>query len=212
MKTTQGPQHGFALVTAMIFLVVLTLVAVSAMNNSVLELKMSTNQTMRTEALGAADSPRMVVSRLVDVHAYNRGWPISIGGTVNDAEFGYDIPAALTIVKDGSSPRKWYDTVTTPFADAVKVVDASYSSSIAAGAQTALDVHSSMAVVKLRADVTSGSGAAMVAGYEGTGRGMASGGGAMYFLVRSKGTSSGDDASRQASRTTSADYRSVIRN
>ena len=45
---TSAPSQGFVLVTALIFLVVLTLVAVTAVKSTGLELRMSSNNALHT--------------------------------------------------------------------------------------------------------------------------------------------------------------------
>lgn len=49
-------QRGFILVTSLIFLVILTLLAVSAINSSTLQERMAANQREKSRALDAADS------------------------------------------------------------------------------------------------------------------------------------------------------------
>lgn len=53
---TANRQDGFILVTSLIFLVVLTLLAVSAINSSTLQERMAANQREKARALDAADS------------------------------------------------------------------------------------------------------------------------------------------------------------
>lgn len=203
---TFRPERGFALITSMIFLLVLTLVAITAMEGTTLELRMSTNDAMRTEAFEAADSPRQVVSRLVDVHAFARGWPITAGGTVPVSDFDYPMPAGLAVI----DARNWYidNTETDPFSPYTLTPDATMTRTLQLDGQTPLDVKSEFSVYRLRTSINAGSGAAMVAGYEGTGKAIAASGGSLYFYV----SATGMDPTESAESKTSANYRHIIRN
>jgi hypothetical protein len=106
---------GFALVTALVFLVILTLVAVVAIRSSGLELKMGANATMRAQALQASELARTLITGgpttantgttggLLAAHLYWGGeWPAAAGGTVPDTIFNYTIPSKLTL-RDSTS-------------------------------------------------------------------------------------------------------------
>lgn len=209
-RGSQGTQ-GYALVTSLVFLVVLTLVAITAMQGSTVELKMGRNEALRAEAFEASDSPRQVVSRLVDVHTFARGWPESAGGSVPDSDFAYELPAGLTISDpdDSGGGDNWYDNNTEAAFDPQAIdVDASLDNVLELDGQEPYEVTTEFSVYKLRTGINPGSGAAMVAGYEGTGKAAAASGGSIYFYVGSTGT----DASGEATSVTGADYRHIIRN
>ena len=215
-------QRGYALITAIIFLVILTGVAVTALRSSGLELRMSSNNSLRTESFEASESPRLITGELLDIHTFNRGWPTSIGGDIADAEFDYPFPSGMNI----PTPLKnWYvnnsdesGNCATPYvtaggAECSLLSDASYSRDLAATGQTSYPVRSDLSVFKLRVDLSPGSGTAMLAGYEGTGRSVASSGGRVFFYVQSTGYDAAPTASATEARTqTGAMYRHVIRN
>lgn len=106
---------GFALITALIFLVVLTLVAVIATRSAGLELRMSANSAQFTEAFEASEAPRQITARIIQALGNNlgSGWPKSIGGNTDDALFAYPIPPAFQIydAKGGTSgePLNWFE-------------------------------------------------------------------------------------------------------
>ncbi len=106
--------HGFVLVTAMIFLLVLTLVAVVAVKSSGLELRMSANNVMHTEAFQASEGPRQTIGRLIERLGFyaESGWPAAIGGATPDSQFAYTIPDRLTILdadgEDDGAPLNWF--------------------------------------------------------------------------------------------------------
>lgn len=215
-------QRGYALLTAIIFLVILTGVAVTALRSSGLELRMSSNNALRTESFEASESPRLITGELLDIHTFNRGWPASLGGDVADAEFDYPIPTGFAIP---TPVKNWYvnnsdeaGNCATPFRDASEVdctliSDASYARDLAATGQSSYPVRSDMSVFKLRVDLSPGSGTAMLAGYEGTGRSVASSGGRIFFYVQSTGYDAAPTAADTEAQTrTGAMYRHVIRN
>lgn len=211
---------GYALLTSLIFLVVLTLVAVTAIRGSGLELRMSANNLAATEAFESSEAPRRMVSDIVDAHVFNRGWPAASGGSVPDVEFDYTIPSGLTLVQQGGAPRTWYDGNTEagplPINATALTEDASYSRDLSGSGQQKLQLNGNVSVFKLRTDLSPGAGAAMVSGYEGTGKSAAASGGRIFFYVQSTGRDLqvSDDATstQNASAVTATDYRYVIRN
>lgn len=212
---------GYAMLTALIFLIVLTLVALTAMRVSGLELRMSSNNALRTESFEASESPRLILSNIIDVHAFNRGWPSSAGGDISNGEFGEPFPTGLSL----TDVKDWYvgnndesGNCLTAFQSSSGTVcvlrsDASYSRDVAATGQTPFPVRSDLAVFKVRVDLVSGSGTAMLAGYDGTGRSAASSGGRIFFYGRSTGRDATPDlANSEAVTETGAMFRHVIRN
>lgn len=212
MNTHRSAAHaGYALITALILLAALTLVAVTAIKGVGLELRMSGNNSQATEAFESSEAPRAMLSRLLDVHTYNRGWPATIGGTVLDGDFDYPIPPGISILdKDAdTAPDDWFVSNNETYIPDSLTTDSRFSLDVAAAGQTTpFTVASDLAVFKLRTDISPGAGSAMVAGYEGAGKAAAAGGGAVYFLVRSRAT----DTAGEAVGVTASDYRHVIRN
>ncbi len=216
-------QDGFVLITAAVFLVVLTLVAVTAMKSTSLELRMSHNETIRMEAFDSSEAPRVLTADLLDVHTFNRGWPKIAGGPVENNIFDYAIPAGLTVRdKDGNdAPDDLYlGNDETSFSPTGLLPDVHYANSITPSGQTPIQVQSDVAVYKMRAALSPGAGSAMVSGYEGVGRASAAAGSSIYYRVFSRGVNpdaSWDDSTGQwsaatAQSCTACEYRSVVRN
>jgi len=110
-------EHGFVLITALIFLVVLTLVAVTALKGTGLEMRMSANNAMHTEAQESSEAPRQIVARLIEVLGFNAetGWPTSIYGATPVNQFAYTIPSSISIyaangtpATSGNPPANWF--------------------------------------------------------------------------------------------------------
>lgn len=102
-------QRGIALFVGLVFLVVLSLVAVIAMQSTFLEMRMVTNVARQTEAFQMSESTRAVLTGPPATSLFAQslswgGWPSSWGGDVPDANF-----AAI-----GSCPAPWTDITDYP--------------------------------------------------------------------------------------------------
>ncbi len=204
----KNADRGYALVTGLIFLTILTTVGIFTLRNTALEMMMSANNNKNAQAFEAAEATRMIVSTLIDPHVYNRGWPKTIGGAIDDDFFRNAIPTGLTISNNGN----WYDR---PFQTSssfnpldLSTVDAHYSDDIYSAGKNRFTLQGIAAVKPLRVDIQPGSNAAMSAGYEGLGKGAGAGGGNIFFYV----VAQGQDPGAQATRYTAAIHRYVIRN
>jgi PilX N-terminal len=101
MQRTQGfhrpprplrGQRGIALFVGLVFLVVLSLVAVIAMQGTLMEMRMVTNVARHQEAFQVSEAGRTVLTAggpqsLLAQNMVNRGWPESWGGAVPDSDF-----------------------------------------------------------------------------------------------------------------------------
>lgn len=208
---------GFVLVTAMIFLLVLTLVAVIAVKGSGLELRMSANNALHTEAFEAAEGPRTVIGRLIEVLGFNAetGWPVAIGGDTPDASFAFTIPARIEIlvdaVKSPSKPLNWFiDLPESEFEYGTFTQRATYViADVASGGARALAVRAEVDVKRVRTapktgcDLSSG-------GYDGVSARTCAD---YIFLITSRGVDQGSalDGTEQADYQTSSLYRYVPR-
>lgn len=211
MKLRSRHSRGYALVTAIVFLVLLTLVALAAIRGTGLEVKSGSNSALRAEAFEASETARIQVGSLIDRLCRNGGWPASIGGQVPNAEFTAALPIGIRIEnRDGANgPDNW---CIEPDSEAVfdprtMDTDAGYSRDLRS--TLGVQINGEVAVRRLYTSTASGAGQAQGTGYAGTGIGVAGGGGQTFFYVRSRGTERGDGA--EASTDTAAVYRYVIR-
>jgi type IV pilus assembly PilX-like protein len=105
MCTSSSPgmrlaQHGAALLVGLIFLVVLSLVAVIAMKGTLMEMRMVNNVSEHEQAFETSESLRLVVSKMFSEHAQVRGWPVALmGGDKADSLFS-TYPANCTAGSD----------------------------------------------------------------------------------------------------------------
>jgi hypothetical protein len=214
-------QRGIALFVGLIFLVVLSLVAVIAMQSTFLEMRMATNVARHEEAFQMSDSMRGVVGPFLDSNFFNGGWPASWGGSVPDNDFdwttacnGQSTCAALTMFKTGltaaSSPPKQItgsiDAGEEPYSPSTWVTDLVLTQNNPNGIGK---IASKISVIPDGVSANQGSGTAQAAGYRGLGVSIAGGGFAKFFEVQSVGLSPDDGSNGRA--VTIAQYRAVAR-
>lgn len=205
-------QAGIVLVTAMIFLVVLTLVAVTSLKSSGLELRMSANNAMHIESFESSEGPRQLVSRLVEVLGFSQdigGWPVSIGGSTPDLLFAYTIPSGISIL-DGpdadSAPDNWFEIDPVNFSYGNFVARARYSGNVAASGTSSYALNADINVQPMRQAPKIGCAQAMSQGFEGLGNSAKNCQDLFLYM-----TSRGQDPTGQAIYETSAVYRYVPR-
>lgn len=203
--------RGYALITAIVFLVLMSLVALAAIRSTGLEVQASGNAALRAQAFESAEVSRTLVGSLIDPLCNSGGWPASIGGTVPDDQFTRAVPAGLRIVnRDGrGGPDNWCIEPDSEvgFDPASMDVDALHVRDLSATLGVRID--GEVAVRRLHTAALAGAGQAQGSGYGGTGLGVASGGGQIYFHVRSRGAERDNQA--EASASTAATYRYLIR-
>lgn len=223
MPVTRSRQRGIALFVGLVFLVVLSLVAVIAMRGTLMEMRLVTNVARHQQAFETSETLRAVPIALFDEHVFQRGWPEQLGGSLPDDDFDFKLTTdMLAVVKAGlqkncagtvdlfygnleptcgSLPAESrYDTSTWHPDAVLSMCDVTSSS-------CSRDVTATVSIVPDGTVLAEGSGGAQAAGYRGLGGGAAAGGGSMYFEVMSVGTVPGDGRA-----VTMAQYRQSIRN
>lgn len=103
-------QQGFALIVALVLLLVMTMVAVVAMRSTTLDLKMTTNTALNRRAFQASEGVRMMIGAILDAHTYYQGaWPDGLEGVEDGMpmdEYGVpgleDYAALIEVVDDDS--------------------------------------------------------------------------------------------------------------
>jgi hypothetical protein len=214
-------QRGIALFVGLIFLVVLSLVAVIAMQSTFLEMRMATNVARHEEAFQMSDSMRGMTGPFVDANFFNGGWPVSWGGSVPDSNFdwrtacgGETTCAALTMfeaaIKTGPTPLKQItgslDVGEEPYDPSTWITDLTMTQANPNGIG---DIAAKISLIPDGVSANQGSGTAQAAGYRGLGVSIAGGGFAKFFEVQSVGLSPDDGTNGRA--VTIAQYRAVAR-
>lgn len=231
-------QRGYVLITSLIFLMVLTLVAVVATKNTTLQLKMSRNYIRKEIAFEGSEVARMDADNMLDAFIFSRGWPTTQGGAVSATDFGPwpcgssgSANCNLQVLSPTSTPGSLVNATTTnPPQDLTSsnYATSPYTGTIQNFAPTMLfqydaagnstytdnnDVNALIYIFRLGVFNNPGSGTAMIAGYEGTGKGAAGAGTAILFYVKSVDMNGGISATPSGSVAWSgADFRDTIRN
>lgn len=211
-------QQGAVLLTGLLFLLVLSIVAAVTMQGTTLEVRMATNNAVALQAFEASEGLRTVSGRLLDEHTYQRGWPVTVpGGIVDTGRFSAEIPTDLNIADndadDNGDLLYLVNTEGTDFLqtaglfDLVEDMTWCVSSTDSCASEDKSDISAIAAVYRTRSALTEGTGAAMIAGYEGLGVGTAGGGGSLFFEIRSTG-----NAPVNARAITASEYRHIVRN
>lgn len=192
--------RGIVLVSSMVLLFVLTIVAVSGMQSTTGDFRMSRNLAFKERSFQSSESGRNAFSSVLTAHVFERGWPASI-----------ILPAGLSILdKDNlNGPDNLYlsnglgENLLVPSSlttDATYTLDNNGDLDFDDGG----DINASIVVYQLQSGTATGSGTAISSGYEGLGKSLASGGFHVYFELRSRGMTSAN-----AQSTTATGYRVV---
>jgi hypothetical protein len=170
-----------------------------------MEEKMTTNSALQTNAFGASEAARTAIATVFDDHVFYRGWPSNYGGNLEANLF--PVPSSLTFRdsdNDGVKDNLYDDKVSAGYATDIydtSTVDVTYNVSV-----TGTGMKADIYIFRNLARNAAGSSAAMVSGYEGTGKASAGSGGNVWFDLRAVSTDVGG-----AQSTTNSDYRFVVR-
>ena len=194
--------HGFALIVAMVMLLILTMVAVIAMRSTTLDLKMSANTTLAQRAFQASDGTRDSVSPVLASHVFYHGWPSAIGGDVAESA-DFDIPEALAVTDPSArfdmGQNGLFEELSTRAADIEFRDDVQEDGTLAAD-----DVYGDIWVTRVGVQPAPGMNLASNAADQGAGGGAANK--FIMFDLRSTGSSTGNARSY-----TGSDYRALSR-
>lgn len=223
MLITRSRQRGIALFVGLVFLVVLSLVAVIAMRGTLMEMHLVTNVASHERAFEASETLRSIPVSMFDEHTFQRGWPAELGGTLPDSDFSFNLtPAMITVVKNGLQ-KDCSGALDSFYGNLEPACNSMLAENIYDTATwhpdvvlTMCDVASSGCADKINATISivpdgtvlaAGSGGAQAAGYRGIGGGAAGDGASKFFELMSVGTVSGNGRA-----VTMAQYRQSIRN
>lgn len=235
-------ETGFVLITSMILLAVLMMVGMTAMQNSNMGQKVITNAAQTSKTREGSEWSRSIINDVITNHFNNAGWPPPYGTSA--AFVGTTFPPANFFVRSttatpgncvliGNGAAGTFGNVVLQTTDASGALI--YNNKIPTLASSILDyscpdarivvdpsgnntapITTNIYVVQLGSGLATGAATAMVAGYEGTGKGAAGGGGGLYLDIRAcssmDATIGGQCRSTtSATATTGVQYRLVIR-
>ena len=216
-KPCLAKERGAVLITSLMFLIVLTLVALVASQSTVLEARMSNNTIVKGRATESSEALRTGTLDLLDTHLFNRGWPKGYTDGTNigtldpsySALFTLPVGVSVTNVVNWApgndagetlfNPASWTKDMTLAVNGNSGSGDTDYDDDV--------DQKADLYVFRTVTVNSPGSATAMVGGYEGLGKSSASGGALMFFDLRSVGASAGS-----AETVTGSNYRYVVRN
>lgn len=213
-------QSGFALFMGLIFLLMITLVAVTAMRGTSLELSMANNTANHEEAFEGAESGRMATVRILRDHiacsyAWSTGTPFTGGGTscrptCENGGGGSAGGSTTAGVNYPWEPRLLVDDMVNSALDKRQPSElandpSTYVNRFTArfGPANAGTVH--VGTYEVDTVIDRGSGSLQMNAYEGASGSSAQGGGAKYIDVVAEGESS------QARANAAGHYRLLLR-
>ena len=192
MKPFMHKQHGYVLILSLVFLTVLTLIAVISTQNSSFEYQMSTNMVFKERAFQSSEAARKTVGTVVEEYMFNTGWP---GVNLPNGIGGVNTANALD--ENGAGENLLVDSTLTT--DMNYRIDGNADADYTDGG----DINAEISAYKTQQGIAPGSSAAMLSAASGAGKGAASAV-RVYFEIRSRGlTLSG------AKSNTATEYRIV---
>lgn len=220
MYSMHGPppmhshQQGIVLVTALVLLVVITLVAISASRGTTLDLQMTTNGTLKARAFESAEGGRAALVEVLDQHVFNAGqWPQGADGSASTpglpVSSGFVLPPGLNVERVGDV---LYASDNAALGDlSASTRDMRFRQGVTpASGQTEpnapLQMWSDVFVTRIGVVSAPGSDFAASQGYEGLGKAAAGAGTRLLFDARVKGA-----AQDRARSTTGSAIRIVVR-
>lgn len=170
---TNDSEHGFVLVTAMLMLLILTIIGISALNTSNMEIQIASNDRRRKEVFSHADGGTQLGIRLVEENLGTaNGFTSLTAGVLNNTNNTILISnnslaqnEALTLPSDATRDAAYY-----PEQFNAAQPNAPHTNVTASGVTQLIE----------------GTGLQMVAGYEGKGKGTAGGGGQINYTITSQ--------------------------
>jgi len=209
-----GRQRGIALFVGLVFLVMLTLVALIVMKGTLLEMRMTTATARHEQAFESSETARTIPEAILAAHVFNRGWPESWGGDKSDSLFDLDTIFANRTVwgnllnpnttsnqglqnSCGGSGLVIFYMALSPCSTqtaAYKYTPSKWLTSVSFNVCTDGSAGCTTRISIIRDGVTlkQGSGAAQAQGYASVGVGTPRGGSALLLQVRSAATVPGN--------------------
>lgn len=191
-------QQGAVLITALMFLTVLTLIGVVSMQSTSMDYQMSTNAVLRDRAFYFSENGREAMGSVIDAHLFERGWT---GNVILPTGLNIiDTSKDLYIDNDAGESLANTSSLTV---DARHQLDGNGDGDVTDGE----DSNSEIIVYRTQTQWAAGAGTAMAAGYEGLGKAAAAGGVHVFFELRSRG-----ETVAGAQATTATEYRAILKN
>jgi len=176
-------EKGYVLFTSLMFLLVLAVIGVTAMQTTNLDFRMSSNTAFHKQAFERSESGRAALSNdVLDEHLAQGGyWPTWLYTMVPS---GLDIKDKDSDGDDDSlAINESLEAVDNPVVDAVYTLD--FNNNSVTDAEDSVDI----SVFNLKTINAPGAGIGQASGYSGLGKGAGAGGTHVFFQVETTGKS-----------------------
>lgn len=220
---SRSRQRGVALFVGLVFLVVLSLVAVIAMRGTLMEMHLVNNVASHEQAFETSEALRSIPVSMFDEHTFQRGWPAELGGTLPDSDFSFNLTASMIAVVKKGLQKDCSGTLDTFYGNlepacGTLAAESLYDTSTwhpdviltmcdVASSGCSSNVSDTVSIVPDGTVLAAGSGGAQAAGYRGIGGGAAGDGASKFFEIMSVATVPGNGRA-----VTMTQYRQSIRN
>jgi hypothetical protein len=196
-------QKGYVLVTGLIFLLVLTLVAVVAIQSTTMEDHMSANDKAKARSMEASETLRTAAQGILVTSLFWGGvFPTTQGGTASPGLFQYPPGVTNNDISNWSIGNGPSESLLNP---ATLTLDMTLSTLTPSGDT---DQYAKLYIYKTIVTIPTGCPPTQDAGYEGLGRSMAKTCAQMYFDMRSVGQGSSSTGTARA--ITYSNFRYVL--
>ena len=172
-------QRGLALVSALLMLVVLSLMAVGLSMDTSMNVRIAGYQRLKARSFGFAESGLMASSDLLEDNIYEAGWDAS-GGDIDYPNLSGEYVGSLQIMQDQGG----FYMEDNPGSDGEG--DTTIRMSVDPDTNEA-DIIADIAIQKLVAKTATGGALQVAAGYAGIGKSQAAGGTHILYNIRSTG-------------------------
>lgn len=165
--TPVSNERGMALVSALLLLLVVSLMAVGLSMDTSMDVRISAYQRFMARSFGFADAGLMAASDILEENAFESGWEGTPPFTFPHLSPDYSADGDIQILQDGA----FYLNTNTALQEIIKMTG---------------DLQADVATQYLSSQLATGGAIQIAAGYSGTGKGTGGGGGyIMYDLVGS---------------------------
>jgi Tfp pilus assembly protein PilX len=167
-------QQGMALVSALLLLVVLSLMAIGLSMDSSMNVRIAGYERLKARSFGFADSGLMASSDILEDNIYEAGWPDSAAAPYPNLSLNYDPhPGGIMIMQNQGAFYMKDNPGTCGEGDTTMRMTG--------------DIQADVAVQKLIAKTATGGALQVAAGYSGIGKSQAGGGTHILYNLRSTG-------------------------
>lgn len=172
---TSFNQRGMALVSALLMLVVLSLMAIGLSMDSSMNVRIAGYQRLKARSFGFADSGLMASTDLLEDNIYEAGWDASaVGGiTYPNLSADYGPSGTIMIMQDQGTFYMSENPGTCGEGNTTMTMTG--------------DIQANVAVQKVVAKAATGGALQVAAGYAGIGKSQAGGGTHILYNIRSTG-------------------------